>query len=343
MTHTTIAKDYAGFVAELKVKQPHLEAVSTVYRGSRSTFTVKCLKCGFSWYKHAGDFVNTRAVARGHPCVECRSKDRGYEKIPKKSHSKFLSNLLKVTTTIKPLDPYTGVKDHIRWTCTVCDHVWKSTPDNILHRHPKCPQCSKPDVHHNTASKSEIAARLAQVPNLKALYTPTQMGELGLFQCLVCKHKFKSSPSHVYTCAVCSRIESKYQRKNVRIAGRKFNIQGYEPQAIRWILKSKRASVDQIIVGVGVPRFTYGLNRMYMPDMYIENQNRIVEVKSSYTAAGNPNLYYNLLQKRKAVVSSGFKYSMLVFDAKGSRIELPNNWHSKNYFEIRSLLGLNPV
>jgi hypothetical protein len=113
---------------------------------------------------------------------------------------------------------------------------------------------------------------------------------------------------------------------------------GYEDRAIRYIIRTGKATVDEIEFK-NLPTFKYELGnrvRNYFPDLKVRNN--IVEVKSTYTLAHHPDLFESVKSKRKAVVASGYKFQLLVMHDDGSRLPLPADWYSLTYEELLSHL-----
>jgi hypothetical protein len=121
------------------------------------------------------------------------------------------------------------------------------------------------------------------------------------------------------------------------LGGRTFRVQGYEPQALEWILRNTTVKASDIRVDTSgeVPTILYKLGRRtrsYFPDIFIPKRNTIVEVKSTYTlglASGNG--WRKNQAKAKAVLTAGYKFVMLVMDAKGGRMfRMPTDWYSRS-------------
>jgi hypothetical protein len=65
-----------------------------------------------------------------------------------------------------------------------------------------------------------------------------------------------------------------------------------------------------------LPRFKYIMNgtvHVYNPDIFIWSQQKVIEVKSTYTASLNPE---KLELKKQCVLALGYKYEMWIIDAK---------------------------
>jgi len=110
--------------------------------------------------------------------------------------------------------------------------------------------------------------------------------------------------------------KSGYKLKTVYIADRLFTVQGYEPQAIEYLV-SKGILVDKIKTGLDVPVIPYvykNKNKKYFPDFFISENNIIYEVKSLYTYTINKKI--NKL-KAEATAAAGYKHITLIFDNNG--------------------------
>ncbi len=96
-------------------------------------------------------------------------------------------------------------------------------------------------------------------------------------------------------------------------------IQGYEPFALDLLLKTY--TEDQIITTrKEIPRVAYTVgdkNRYYFPDIFIPHENRIIEVKSTWTYKCTTD---NIQLKADATRAAGYEFELWVFDGKGDRI-----------------------
>lgn len=98
-------------------------------------------------------------------------------------------------------------------------------------------------------------------------------------------------------------------------SGKKVRIQGYENFAIDTLLKTYNEN-DLIIENTRIAELTglikYDNSRIYFPDIFIQSERKIIEVKSHYTY--RIKLKENLL-KKEAVLNRGLLFEFWIFDS----------------------------
>ena len=104
-------------------------------------------------------------------------------------------------------------------------------------------------------------------------------------------------------------------------SGKIIKVQGYEPFALRDIINDEKINEDDIITGCkNVPTIWYddleGNKHRHFVDIFIEIQNRCIEVKSTWTVKKE-----NVLQKQKAAKELGYKYEIWVYNEKGVMVD----------------------
>lgn len=121
-------------------------------------------------------------------------------------------------------------------------------------------------------------------------------------------------------------LESRYKMKEIVIDGHAFsNIQGYEPQAIRYLIEHKHVKPKHITAGVrSVPSFEYvygGKKRLYFPDILINQRAGIfIEVKSTYTYKKDKA---KLRAKINAVRNAGHEIYIMIMSESGKLLSTP--------------------
>jgi hypothetical protein len=98
-------------------------------------------------------------------------------------------------------------------------------------------------------------------------------------------------------------------------------VQGYEPYALRDLLNIY--TEDQIKVErKNVPRIKYAdgeKTRYHFPDVFIPHENKIVEVKSTWTYRSKGD---NVLLKKRCCEEQGYDYEIWVYNGKGKRVNV---------------------
>lgn len=147
-------------------------------------------------------------------------------------------------------------------------------------------------------------------------------------------------------CGVRKTILGGLTRKRVVRQGRVFRLQGHEPQALDWMLKTHNLRAQDIAFGEEVPVLEYDdgtTRRKHYPDFWIPSLNRLVEVKSKWSCGlgSDPRTRkaFRLLRaKRKAALALGYKYTLILIDAKGRRLSLPKDWHLLSLHQFKKSL-----
>jgi hypothetical protein len=98
-------------------------------------------------------------------------------------------------------------------------------------------------------------------------------------------------------------------------------VQGYEPFALDDLLKMY--TEDQIITQrKEIPRIPYNVDTKkcyYFPDIYIPHENKIIEVKSTWTIKLDPEI---INSKKMATQEAGYNYEIWCFNRKGERVDI---------------------
>lgn len=108
-------------------------------------------------------------------------------------------------------------------------------------------------------------------------------------------------------------------------SGKIIKVQGYENFALDILLENyneEDLSISYTDIKEEVGIINYLMNekdRIYLPDIYIKPENKIIEVKSEYTY--NLELEKNLL-KKEACIKSNLSFEFWIIDGKGKLIEI---------------------
>ena len=143
----------------------------------------------------------------------------------------------------------------------------------------------------------------------------------------------------------------KYRQYDYDFYGRRLTLQGYEAQALEYLVAQGFKPEDikcECEFGDGLRiRYKYtGRIRTYMPDIFIARHNIIVEVKSKSTMGllNNKRRGWSMNQaKAKACHERGYRFCVLLMTDSGKRIPLPKNWPKMKKQECLELMRASGV
>ncbi len=189
----------------------------------------------------------------------------------------------------------------------------------------------------------EIAARIkqtnlerygveypCQTPEIKEKIKATNLERYGV----VCTAQYPETKEKIkatnlerygfeYSCQNAEVQEKifKYRMKKYCLpSGKEILIQGYENYALDLLLQNYKYKEEQILTQkTDMPVIRYHLLRKtkrYFPDIYIPHENKIIEVKSTWTY--RRELVKNII-KALATRALGFEYETWVFNEKGQK------------------------
>jgi hypothetical protein len=117
-----------------------------------------------------------------------------------------------------------------------------------------------------------------------------------------------------------------FKLKDYKLPSNKtIKVQGYENFALDILLKNYKEedlciSYSDIKEEIGMINYLMDeKDRIYLPDIYIKSENKIIEVKSEYTY--NLEIYKNKL-KKDCCISLGIKFEFWIMDKNGKIIEI---------------------
>ena len=123
-----------------------------------------------------------------------------------------------------------------------------------------------------------------------------------------------------------ARKSQRYKRKcYVFQDGRERYVQGYEPHALKIFENRGYTTPEQVHCGKDiqftVPYLFEGKDHVYLPDIYLPQEHKIVEVKSTWTYAADKK---KNLAKEAACLSQGFQFEFWVLSRKGEFVDEPS-------------------
>ena len=98
-------------------------------------------------------------------------------------------------------------------------------------------------------------------------------------------------------------------------------VQGYEPYALDELVKlftEEQIKTDR----TDIPFIDYnsdGKQRRYFPDIYIPHENRIIEVKSTWTYSCKTDY---IKEKQQACIDAGYNYEIWCYDRAGKKVSI---------------------
>ena len=113
---------------------------------------------------------------------------------------------------------------------------------------------------------------------------------------------------------------SSFQTKDYQLGNSLVKVRGYEPYCLDFLTKYLHPDLLEVDP-TKIPSVIYvqeGKTRTYYPDIFIESLNTIIEVKSTYTVQKDPE---RIELKKQAVLKEGYKYFLIVVDAKQTILE----------------------
>jgi hypothetical protein len=119
-------------------------------------------------------------------------------------------------------------------------------------------------------------------------------------------------------------IKNSYQKKTyISKSGKEYICQGYEPQAIKYLIEKMNFDEKNILIGPSdSPKIKYkddnNKEHIHYTDIYLKNENKILEVKSEYSIK---NYNYKVFAKQKAAKEQGYLYEIWVMSPKGTIVE----------------------
>lgn len=108
--------------------------------------------------------------------------------------------------------------------------------------------------------------------------------------------------------------------KNITIGHKKFRVQGYEDVFLQRHSEFN-FSIDQLVCGrKNCPTVPWtdsnSVNHVYFPDFYVQDENLLIEIKSSWTFEKNKEV---TLMKLDAAKKMGFKTMCIVFSSRNDK------------------------
>lgn len=184
---------------ELAEKHPDIECLGT-YNGAFNKIPFKHLTCGYCWSAIPNNIIN-----HGYSCPQCYGN-------PKKSHECFIKEVFNINPNIICLETYLGSKKKLAFKHLICGHTWYASPDIIINKKCKCPQCYGNPLRTQKEFINELSKKR---PDVECLGEYAGSYRKIQFKHLTCGHIWYGTPASVIhdqsNCPNCSKSNKKSQ------------------------------------------------------------------------------------------------------------------------------------
>lgn len=315
------------------------------YRGATVKLKHRCTTCKFALYVRPNDVYNRCSLV----CPKCE-----LEKDPTSIRYRLAvgQTLEQALTEVHPTLRFSKVGSTLmkpcEFTCTVCNTFQKRTTANVLTVAP-CNECGarakSEKLRHNHADYVRCVKEIYGA-KLQVIGTYRDRQKRLRHKCMTCFNTWKQTPANILQSRIaCPKCVFGVRKKNIakgckvkvhQFGDREVRVQGYEPQALTYLVDVAGFEHDDIVVESegDVPVIDYRSRKRhhrYFPDIYVKSVNAIFEVKSEYTlglgtSRRHKGYWYKNCLKAEAVHAAGYKFAVLLMDTKGRRIRLPKYW-----------------
>ena len=325
-------------------------AVLSPYVDSRSTpMRFRCEVCDHEWHNKPGQVVAQRKAG----CPKCTVKRVLEAALATKAaaQEKRVASWLKGSTTriLGRVDSVT-----FKLKCVKCRRQWDAHINSIRqYVRAGCKSCVSSEVglEHQHRTAQRILKRDARFADIQL----TKRNEVEC-KCATCGGSWTTSIGSIKkgsACPACGIRQAlaspKRAPKTFKIHGRTFKCTGYEPQAIEYLIKSRKVPARLISTEVPVFQYRYAnADCKYTPDLIVDGR-YVIEVKSELTFGCLGSMFgVNVLTKNKAkaraVERAGYEFRMIVVRVTGrakdkvSVMTLPVGWQNTPAKELRRLV-----
>ncbi len=335
-------RDRKEFFDYLKTSQSSL--VCSRFAGWLSSAKMLCKVCSRQW-----NAMPDMMVRRGSGCGTCAKRAvRSEQRVQtEKEYIVFCS-----TKNLRLLEPYTTALSKADHLCLLCKHQFSIRPNDVRSRKESsngCPECKRSKLResHKVPVKDHIRAIEAH-RRVKVLKVNSKARRY-LVRCLKCEATYLGrlqDLKHGSGCIDCYRRDAsrKFQAKPFRLGERNVSVLGYEHHALAHLLKKGVHPKDiRVSKDLDTPIISLPGNRKHYPDIFIPKRNLIIEVKSLWTLGITQDraaLFDKNKLKVKSALSSGYNYRMWVFNERGVKIKLPDDWHTLSQKKVQEALCL---
>lgn len=299
----------------------------------------KCAMCKDTWEQTPSNIIKNKSG-----CPHCWSSRRAIS-ANRKGHEQYVAEVARVAPSVEVVGIYTTAHTPILHKCKDCNYISLRRPNDVLSGY-ACNPCSYVIRATTKLEKHRLLLKRFLKTDLggKIVLEDYQPHACTL-KCVSCKYSWCT---HTWNfCANrpwCPNCDNTTYKEYTFPSGRKEYILGYEGYALDYLL-SKGVEENSILCGQSgrqkIPTFVYtrrgGTTHKYYPDILVKGTH-VVEIKSLYTFIKDAAVYACNKAKCKEVRKT-HKFTLMVFDRKGTRIKLPKDWYLHSYKEMRAYLN----
>lgn len=249
---------------------------------------------------------------------------------------------------LRLLQPYQTALTKVKHLCLACRTTFEIRPNDVKTRKEGrngCPVCGR---EAQKALRKPLEHWISEIENkVNVTVLGDRQGNTLKCRCLVCKAEFRSRRGDLLSghgCRDCGYKQvhtSRWRRKPVVLGNRIVYVQGFEPQAIQWLL-SHGVSPQDICVSsdADVPVIPTKAGKHY-PDLYVKSLGLVIEVKSTWTFGLNsPSTYRRVRSKAIAAKDQGYDYRLWLMAENGDKLTLPSEWWTLSRVKLRKQIDV---
>jgi hypothetical protein len=170
------------------------------------------------------------------------------------------------------------------------------------------------------ASSKEVLNKMKETTMQKygkEHYTQTEEYKIRSEETNLKKYGTKHSSQNLEVMEKTQKSSKRY-KDYILSSGKIIRVQGYEPWALDELVKIYKEE-DILTVRSDVPQIKYEIEKkekMYFPDIFIKSENKIIEVKSTWTYKCKED---NVQFKANACKKLGYNYEIWIYDYKKNK------------------------
>jgi len=298
-------------------------------------------------------------LSNKYGCPKCAKEERAiankdtFETFLQKFKDKGLDKKIKILSK-----SYRDTNTKMNCICLEHNKRFKCSANALLQGDTTCPDCKDYSYvkrglkHRKTTEQYQLELDNKYNKTIKVKKEYKGANKHILHECLICNFSWKDTPTYLISCSKgCPKCtHKKVVAKPVKLGSTLVRVQGNEPQAIKYLLKTYKPSDIKVQSTKEIPKIKYkynGKERTHYPDIYIPKENKLIEVKSLFTFGlthydvyGRSRAYtFNCIKaKAKAALKQGFNYEVMIIEDIAP-IELPRNWYELSYREVKRYIN----